>query len=117
MPSAREPETPAAQGRVDSFAALDAVRPVPGRLHAATHEEIRRGATTDVYFVKTYEVLRHLGALDTPVTADVFANRAGILCGVEEVLNLLHGLPVAVWAAEEGQPVEAGQVVLRIQGR
>ena len=116
MASAGEPETPATQGRVDSFATLGAVRPGPRRLHSATHEEIRRGATTDVYFVKTYEVLRHLGALDTPVTADVFANRAGILCGVEEVLELLRGLPVAVWAADEGQPVEAGQVVLRIQG-
>ncbi|QIA27059.1 nicotinate phosphoribosyltransferase [Thermaerobacter sp. PB12/4term] len=109
---------PATQGAflVDSFRALQAVRPGPGRLHSATHEEIRSGATTDVYFVKTYEVLRHLGALDTPVTADIFANRPGILCGVEEALQLLQGLPVAVWAVDEGLPVEAGQVVMRIQG-
>ena len=102
--------------RVDSYAALARIRPGADRLHSATHEEILSGATTDVYFVKTYEVLRHLGALDTPVTADVFANRPGILCGVEEALHLLRGLPVAVWAVDEGAPVEAGQVVMRIQG-
>lgn len=102
--------------RIDSFRQLDAYRPPAGRLHSATHEEILAGATTDVYFVKTYEVLRELGALDTPVTVEIFANRAGVLCGVEEVLQLLRHLRVEVWAVDEGQAVEAGEVVMRIRG-
>ena len=101
---------------LDSFAALAAFRPPAARLHSATHEEIVSGATTDVYFVKTYEVLRHLGALDTPVTAEIFASRAGVLCGVEEALQLLSGRPVEVWAVDEGQTVAAGEVVMRLRG-
>jgi len=50
------------KGRIDS---LEAVRQLGGlqgrRFHSAQHDEIRRGATTDIYFVKTQEILRHLG--------------------------------------------------------
>lgn len=62
------------------------------------------------------EVLEHLGLADTPVTAEVFANRAGILAGVDEALALLKPLGVSVDAAPEGMPVAAHQVVMRISG-
>lgn len=62
------------------------------------------------------EVLEHLGLADTPVTAEVFANRAGILAGVDEALALLKPLGVSVEAAPEGMPVAAHQVVMRISG-
>jgi nicotinate phosphoribosyltransferase len=74
------------------------------------------GLTADVYFVGSLEVLDHLGLADTVVTAEVFANRAGILAGVEETLALLKPLDVEVWAAPEGLRVEAHQVVMRITG-
>lgn len=86
------------------------------RFHSATHEEILSGATGDIYFIKTMEVLRHLGLEDTPVTAEVTASRAGILAGVAEVLSLLRDLPVRIWGLEEGQAFSAGEVILRIQG-
>lgn len=102
--------------RVDSLRAALALPVRQGRLHSAEHREILAGATTDVYFVKTLETLRALGLEDTPVTAEVFATRAGVLCGVEEVLQLLAPLGVEVWTLEEGEEVAAREVVLRIRG-
>ena len=45
---------------------------VGGRLFSATHEEILTGWTTDIYFLKTRDVLRSAGLLETPVVAEVF---------------------------------------------
>ncbi|CAB1128712.1 Nicotinate phosphoribosyltransferase [Candidatus Hydrogenisulfobacillus filiaventi] len=86
-------------------------------LRSATPEEIRAGYTTDVYFVGTRQVLAALGRQDTPVTAEIFANEAGLLAGVEEALSLLAPLPVTVEALDEGTPVVSRQVVMRIRGR
>jgi len=86
------------------------------RLHSATHEEIFAGATTDVYFVKTLEVLRHLGLEDKPVTAELFARRGGVLAGVEECRQLLAGTGVRVWSLPEGAEFGPKEVVMRIEG-
>jgi nicotinate phosphoribosyltransferase len=104
-------------GEIRSLADVEAFRPAAdGRFHSATHAEIAAGATTDVYFIKTLEILRRLGLQDTPVTGEVFAQRAGVLCGVEEVLHLLRGRPVDVEALGEGERFAAREVVLRIRG-
>lgn len=50
------------------------------------------------------------------VSVEVFANRAGILAGVEETLALLSDLPVDVDALDEGSRIENKDVVLRITG-
>lgn len=86
------------------------------RFHSATHEEIASGATTDIYFIKTLEVLRHLGLEETPVTAEIFARRGGVLAGVEECRLLLEGKGVEVWSLPEGATFEAKEVVMRIEG-
>lgn len=57
-----------------------------------------------------------LGLTDTPVTAEVFSNRAGVLAGVEEALSLFRGRSVTVDALPEGTRVEAKTVVMRIRG-
>ncbi|MEA3346070.1 MAG: nicotinate phosphoribosyltransferase [Chloroflexota bacterium] len=70
----------------------------------------------DIYFAHTQQILRAEG-LNPVVTMEVFANRPGILCGMREVLDLLDAaLPEdgEVWALEEGEPMEAKEVVLRI---
>ncbi|MGC8489731.1 MAG: nicotinate phosphoribosyltransferase [Clostridia bacterium] len=85
-------------------------------IRSASAEEIRNGLTADVYFVGSLEVLDSLGRRDAVVTAEVFANRAGLLAGVEEALALLAPLPVTVWTLPEGRPVEAHEVVMRIRG-
>jgi nicotinate phosphoribosyltransferase len=102
------------------LSSLEAVRrfTVDGtrRLHSATHEEILAGFTTDVYFVRTMEILRSLGLSETPVVAEVFASRDGICAGVEEVRYLLGDADVRVESLREGESFSAREVIMRIEG-
>lgn len=86
-------------------------------LYSASHEEIRIGATTDIYFVKTQEILCQKGLADTEVTAEIFGRREGILAGVNEAMALLKDCPVEVWALEEGEAISSKEVVMRIKGK
>ncbi len=80
-------------------------------------EAVLSGETADIYFLRTLEVLRG-ESLNPVATMEVFASRAGILCGIEEVKALLtRVLPEAnheVWALAEGEAMSAKEVVLRI---
>ena len=49
------------------------------RLHSATHAEILAGATSDIYFVKTQDILRQLQQEDTVVTAEIFGDRKSVV--------------------------------------
>ncbi|MGB9802399.1 nicotinate phosphoribosyltransferase [Desulfofundulus sp.] len=86
------------------------------RLFSADGQEIFAGWTTDIYFVKTREILRAMGLADTEVVAEVFAGKRGVLAGVPEVKNLLASTGVEVWALPEGEWFEEKEVVLRIRG-
>ncbi len=86
------------------------------RFHSATHEEIAAGATTDIYFIKTLQVLKHLGLEDKPVTAELFPRRPGVLAGVEECRQLLKDAGVRVWSLPEGAEFGPKEVVMRIEG-
>ena len=86
------------------------------RLFSATHEEILGAATTDIYFVRTLDVLEGLGLLDTLVTAEIFCRRDGILAGVDEVMGLLADRRIEVWVLPEGSPMKNKEVVMRIKG-
>lgn len=90
--------------------------PAPGRLFSATHEEILGGLTTDIYFVKTLEILKCLRMEGEVVTAEVFASQEGLLAGVDEVSALLAGRGVEVWALPEGEPFAGREVVMRLTG-
>lgn len=85
--------------------------------YSATHEEIAYGATTDIYFVKTMEILRSMGMAETVVTADIFSRKKGVFAGLPEVLNLFKDSDVEIFALEEGQGFESKEVVMRIKGR
>jgi len=73
--------------------------------------------TADIYFVRTIDILREEG-LNPTATMEVFCSRAGIVCGIEEVKALLTVvLPQdnrEVWALDEGETMEAKEVVMRI---
>jgi len=86
------------------------------RFHSATHEEIAAGLTTDVYFLRTREILERMGLGGTLTTAEVFATRSGVMAGTEECLHLLRGRGVEVWAVDEGDEFDEKDVVLRIRG-
>ncbi len=84
--------------------------------------EIRRsllvGETADVYLQRTLTILRNEGV--NPVVALEFSpRRAGIFCGITEVRGLLSRvLPesgIEVWALSEGDPIDAGEVALRVK--
>ena len=86
------------------------------RLFSATHDEIRSGATADVYFVRTHEILKLEGKSDTVVTAEIFSGRSGIVAGTTECLELLKGLPLEIWGVEEGQSFCERDTLMRIIG-
>jgi len=80
-------------------------------------EAVLSGDTADIYFARTVEILRK-ESLNPVATLEVFAGRAGILCGMEEARALLaRVLPEdnrEVWALAEGEAMAAKEVVLRI---
>ena len=82
-----------------------------------TPDFVLAGDTSDVYFVRTVEILKKEG-INPVATMEVFPSRAGILCGREEVKALLEkALPEdnrEVWALSEGEPFQRKEVVLRI---
>jgi nicotinate phosphoribosyltransferase len=88
-----------------------------GRIfHSATHEEIIKGATSDLYFVRTRELLSYAGKENTPVVAEFFCSRAGVLAGIEEAFNLLKNKKISLWAIPEGEEMKEKEVVMRISG-
>jgi len=109
--------------------ALEHMEKVLGaKLTSITHRQVRlakfepseavlSGETADIYFARTIEVLRK-EALNPVATMEVFAHRAGVFCGIEEVNALLaKALPEdnrEVWALAEGDTMDRKEVVLRI---
>lgn len=87
------------------------------RLFSANHEEIMSGLTTDVYFVRTLDILNHMGLADTEVTAEIFARKEGIFVGINEVMEILKDKDIEVWALEEGSEFSPKETLLRIKGK
>ena len=90
---------------------------------ASPSREILSGESADVYFARAESILEREG-LDPVVTMEVFARRDAILCGIDEVKNLLaHVLggsdpdEVAVEALSDGDAIGLKEVVLRITAR
>ena len=89
--------------------------------HTASDADIKSGDVSDVYFSRTVQILKYRG--DTQrVQAEVYLKSLpddwpwGVLAGVEEAAGLLEGVPVDVWAMDEGTLFEPYQPVLRLEG-
>ncbi len=73
----------------------------------ASEKEIRNAETTDAYFLHTKKVLQR-NHIDSRVVMEVYARDVpyadnwGIVNGIYEAAKLLEGLPVNVWAFDEG---------------
>jgi nicotinate phosphoribosyltransferase len=104
--------SPLSSGEDASRLSVDA----KNRLHSATHREILAGHTTDIYFVRTLEILRTMGLADVPVVAEIFPSRAGICAGVDEVRYLLRDSGAKIESLQEGEPFAAREVIMRIEG-
>ncbi|MCQ2071171.1 MAG: nicotinate phosphoribosyltransferase [archaeon] len=78
------------------------------RLFIADEGEIRKGTTMDVYFDRTKQILMARGMDKTEVTAEVTAGSIpnkwpwAVFCGLEEVIRLMEGLPIDLYAVPEG---------------
>ncbi|OGL04919.1 MAG: nicotinate phosphoribosyltransferase [Candidatus Rokubacteria bacterium RIFCSPLOWO2_02_FULL_68_19] len=90
--------------------------------HLATDAEIKAGEVHDVYFSRTVQILRQRGD-QKRAKAEIRLKsfplgdwRWGILAGIEEAAALLEGLPVDVWAMDEGTVFGAHEPVLAIEG-
>jgi nicotinate phosphoribosyltransferase len=87
------------------------------RLFAADSAEIVTGLTSDIYFIRSRDLLGEMGLGDTEVTAEIFSSRSGIVAGIDESLYLLRDKNLQVWALSEGETMAAKEVVMRIRGR
>jgi nicotinate phosphoribosyltransferase len=78
------------------------------RFQIATEEEIKKGETTDVYFVRTNEILQKEGLAEQRVVAEVTTGSLprdwdwAVLAGVEEAVHLMEGISVDVDSLPEG---------------
>jgi len=92
------------------------MNPIPSQ------EEIRRGDTTDVYFVRTMEVLKTLGKEKVRVKAEGYvkqfpdAYEHAVLAGMDEMLSLLSGRKVDVQAMGEGSLFLLEEPVFSVEG-
>ena len=92
------------------------------KFFTASDDQIQSGSVTDVYFLRTKQVLE-ARALNKHVRVEVVAKGlpAGyewaVLAGLEDVLQLLEGCPVSVDGLPEGSLFRAYQPVLSIEGR
>ena len=81
-------------------------------------EDILERKTTDIYFLRTEEVLREKG-VNPEVVAEVTTTGRGwsVLAGLEDVAHLLEGKDVDVYAMQEGTIFFPYEPVLQIEGR
>jgi nicotinate phosphoribosyltransferase len=97
---------------------VESFKPKGDRLfYSAEHEEIKSGATTDIYFIKTLEILQHLNLDDAIVTAEVFPRGQGVMAGNGEVINLFKGKNIKLEILPEGMPFKKKDTILRIEGK
>ncbi|MBR1896052.1 MAG: nicotinate phosphoribosyltransferase [Pyramidobacter sp.] len=101
---------------IETLKDVASVEVSPDRLPSATHEEILNGLTTDIYFIRTRDLLSHMNLLDTPVVAEVFARKNGIFAGLDEVKTLLKGKNVVIDALPEGTHFKPKDTLMRLTG-
>lgn len=89
----------------------------------AKPEEIKSGLNTDAYFLRTEEVLEGIGK-NPDVVMELFTKsfpdenyQFGVVLGIYEVAKLLEGLPVDVYAMDEGEIFFPYEPVLQIRGK
>ncbi|MEW6614480.1 MAG: nicotinate phosphoribosyltransferase [Thermodesulfobacteriota bacterium] len=89
--------------------------------HSVTSHDIKDGKVTDVYFTRTYEILKAKG-IDKRVKGEIIAKKLpgdwqwAVLAGVEECASLLEGLNVNVRCLAEGTFFREYDPVFEIEG-
>ncbi|MCS7095166.1 MAG: nicotinate phosphoribosyltransferase [Thaumarchaeota archaeon] len=92
------------------------------RLYYADESSILEGRVTDVYFLRTSDIVSRSGLSRRRVCADVHSYGLpsgyswAIFAGLEEALRLLEGRKVNVHAMEEGEIFRPFEPVMEIEG-
>lgn len=86
------------------------------QIYSASEQEILDGYTTDIYFVRTVDILDSMGIADKVVTAEIFPRKPGIFAGVQEAFNVLKNKDLEIWALPEGESFNGKETVMRIIG-
>ena len=74
----------------------------------ATEKEIKKGETTDIYFIRTVEILKNLNKINTDVSMEITSGKLpynwswGILSGTLEVIKLIEGVDADLYLMPEG---------------
>ncbi|NLN48449.1 MAG: nicotinate phosphoribosyltransferase [Clostridiales bacterium] len=85
-------------------------------LFSANENEILEGTTTDIYFVRTMDILKEMNIENKIVTAEIFPRKPGIFVGLKEVHNILKGRDIEIWALPEASEFESKETIMRIIG-
>ncbi len=91
------------------------------RFYIASDEDILNGVVTDIYFTRTVRVLKAKGVrrkvrMEFHVVKLPRGYDWAVFAGLEEVLYLLRGKPVTVYAMPEGTVFRAGEPLMIIEG-
>lgn len=89
--------------------------------YLATPEEIKAGRITDVYFLRTKEILeaegvRRVVAAEFTVKSLPRVYEFGVFTGLADVLEVLEGKAIDLWALPEGFFFRANDPVMLIEG-
>ena len=89
--------------------------------YQASEDDIRSGATTDVYFQRTVHIIEGAG-LDREVRAEFSVKGLpedapwAVFAGLEEVFALLHGIDLDLRGIAEGTIIRPDEPVMEIRG-
>lgn len=92
------------------------------KYYTASEREISEGEATDVYFVRTREIIERKGLTNVKVKMELHSYSLprgyewAVFVGLEESLKLLEGKPVDVWAIPEGTLFKPFMPVMRVEG-
>ncbi len=92
-------------------------------VYMSSPDDIKKGVSTDVYFVRTKRILKEAGLenLKVRMEAHVYTMPRGyewaVLAGVEEALKILEGVPVDVYSVPEGTIFGRKEPIFVIEGR
>ncbi len=95
------------------------------RLYTASENDILSGKVTDIYFVRTKEILIKKGLSDVEVRLEFHVNGAPkgyewiVYTGLEEALKVLSQRPVRVYSIPEGTlvPLDPSIPIMVVEGR
>ncbi len=91
------------------------------KLLVASPEEIAEGKVTDIYFIRTREILEKLGIrkrVRVEIMAKSFPRKWpwALFAGLDEVLEVMEGHPVTIRSLAEGTPFGPYTPVMEIEG-